>query len=273
MIIKIGPKRHERFQLKNPFVVRELAGANEDVKRPHRQKVAEFFASYQKHRRPVCFCLPGVRWSFEHELQDRLDQPARFVGVERNYTILEKGLPHTPGDHVLYEEEPGETEPYRMFTTTRSRVVWCDCSRLLDPRWSRRRSTSKTNRWRHLFKGWTCAWLDFSAPISIETVRCCKRLENHLELNIRTVPVAVTFMVGREDAETHKLIRLISPDADHVAARARFLLACFQGNNYRTAEPVESWGYKSAGGVTMGVATFLFVDKTGRTDPAPPTGV
>lgn len=263
MIIRVGPRFGERLQLQNPYIVRELAGANDEVKQPHRESVAQFFAAHQATRRhPRCFCLPGARWAFENELERHLRRPVEFVGVERNYTIVECGLRYMPGRHQLYDRFETRDRTFIGYSTDRAKIVWSDASAFMGVARKTHVTRRQRVRWASLYKGWTCAWLDFCGPIGDELITCCKRLENYLDVPTPTVPIAVTFLIGREAPEVTRWLRFFSAEDDStITARATFLRVLWESNRYRTATIADSWTYKSAGGVTMGVVTALLTRK------------
>lgn len=268
MIIKVGRRCLETRQLRSPFIQRELAGQNEEVKQPHRDRVAEFFARYQSPlHKPRCFCLPGIRWSFERTLDRELKGKCSFIGVERNYTVLETGLREIPGRHQIYIEEPTNfDQPLRGYATNRSTVFWCDASHFLDCGRPWKRTKKQARAWARRYKDWTCAWLDFSGPLGPEITVAAKRIENHLRPEMPTAPVAVTFMLGRELPETTEVIQMFSRGGGALDDRVRYLQVCWESSRWRTVEIRDSWSYQSAGGCPMGMVTALFHLKT-------PTGV
>lgn len=258
---KIGPKSKELNQLKTSFLVRELEGRNEEVKQPQREKVARFFADHRYLGKTRCFCLPGVRWGFENTLA-RYIREIEFVGVERNWTIIEHGIKRMPGYHLLLDEFQTRKNRFHGFSTDCAKIIWSEASRFLNTR-NGDMSGSKQKKWMNLYRRWTCAWLDFSSPINAEVIACCKRLEHFLNPNAKAVPVAVTYMIGREEIGETNILRQLSEDDDKCRLRALFFQAMWMGNANWNSELIESWQYASAGGCPMGVATFLMTPKTG----------
>jgi hypothetical protein len=265
-IIKMGPRYGELKQLRSTYIERELADLNEEFKRPQRERVTDFFVEHLNHNRDHrpynrCFTLPGAHWRFEQLLERRFGQEIGFLAVERNYTILERGLPWMPGKSRLYDEEETYWRKFRSYSSTRSRVFWCKASEFMNVPREYKKDKKQLQRWWNQYKRWTAAWLDFSAPINDEMITCCKRLEAHLDPQTKHIPVAVTFMIGREDAETFRIVKALSRERGGADDRGQFILAMWEGNKHWKAELQDVWSYQSAGGCPMGVLTALFSPK------------
>jgi len=242
----------------NDFLKREVLAENEPVKQPIRKRIAEFFASYQSpNRRPRCFSLPGIRWAFERELADHLDRPAEYIAVEQRLSFLEAGLGYMPGRYHIEHEEITRAHHFKGYRTDQSTIFHCDASTLIDLGRTWKMDNRQAKTWSRLYKGWTCAWLDFQSPINTEIIRCCKSLENNLDRHHPVVPVAVTFMLGREDPETFALMNLLDKDGSALSKRVTFLLALWESHRFRKAELVDAWQYKSVNGGHMAVMTAL----------------
>lgn len=262
----MGPRATEKKQLANSYIARELLGTNEESKKPQRERVADFFASFTlpQQKTPKVFCLPGARWAFENTLDARLKRNASYVGVERNFTIIETGLREMPGKWQMYEQVDTYWRRFRGFSTDRANVVWCNASDLMgvvnrDLRRNRGDNRNNCERaWSKRYRRWTHGWLDFSSPLGDEIWTCCKRLEHHLDKDVKHVPIAVTFMIGREDLQTFDWMNAIDPDGTPLSKRVTLLRAIWEANQWRTAHLIDSWQYLSVGGVGMGVATFSF---------------
>lgn len=267
LMIRMGARYHERKQLENSFIEREISGLNEEVKHPQRVKVAKFFKEKQVGK-TRCFCLPGVRWAFENTLQDYTGFDTEFIGVERNYTILEKAVIHMPGyGRIVRDEIFTKDNRFQGVKTSHATSLWCDASDFMKIGADDLTGNKQRKWWNENFKRWTCAWLDFSSPICSEIIHCCKRLELYLAGNVPSAPVAITFMMGREDAELSKWIKYFSPGQDKLEDRATFLRVLFESNRYWTADPIDYWSYKSAGGAPIGVATFNFINRRYKSQP------
>lgn len=260
-IIKVGPGYAEKRQLQNSFIERELSGLNEDVKHPQRVRVAKFFREH-KVGKTRCFCLPGVRWAFENTLQDYTGYDTEFIGVERNYSIMEQGVIHMPGyGRVIRHDIETKTSKFHNISTSNATSLWCDASDFMRVSKKDFKCVRQNNWWTKNFRKWTCAWLDFSGPIGCEIIHSCKNLEFFLDGQVPSVPVAITFMMGREDAEVSKWIRYFSPGAGKLEDRATFLQVLFESNRFWKAAPMDYWSYTSAGGAPIGVAMFKFTAK------------
>lgn len=262
--IKVGARSPELRQLKNSFIAREIGKANEDVKQPQRDRVLDFFMPYLENLRsvPRCFCLPGIRWSFETDLDRRLEYRAHFIGVERNYTVLEAGLPWMPGKGRWHDTEVTKNKRYRSFSSNRSYVFWCSLRDFMSASKNNAMTKSAQQRWSRLHKRWSCAWLDLQCQICDETVNCCKLLEPHLDRSMPRIPVAITFQVGREQPDHMRWIKAFSRGQGPLDDRVQYLRVLLGGDNrHRVAEVADAWSYATATGGHMGVATFLMVNK------------
>jgi hypothetical protein len=258
-----GPVAQEARQLQNGYIARELDAANEAVKEPQRRRVADFFLRVQRGlRRPVrCFGMPGVRWSFERLLASRLTRSVEFVGVERNFTVLRQGLKSVPGHNILWAEKHyGSGKVLRGFTTTAAQIYWCHAGELMGVRRSDHGGKGEHERWVRRSKNWTCAWLDFSSQIGDEYVFCCKKLESHLNLMVRVVPVAFTFLIGRERAvfTRHKVLAAAAADDYSLGGRVALLRAAWESSRFRDVSVEDAWEYESAGGARVGVLLANF---------------
>lgn len=261
MEIKSGPKYAERKELENTFIEREFSGQNEDLKQPIRERIAKFFASH-KTIPTRCFCLPGVRWAFENELEKHTGFDSKFIGVERNYSIIEKGIVSMPGyGRILHDVFDTKKRRFRGCANRRSSILWCKASSFMGQTITEDMTKRDRHTWWRTYRMWTCAWLDFSGPIGNEILTCCKRLETHISREQESAPIAITFMLGREDVEMTDLMDQFCPNGSALDRRHTLIRLFFESNRYRNAVPVDCWQYESVGGAPMGVATFLMRQK------------
>lgn len=260
-----GPLNVENRQLANTFIRRELDGENELVKMPQREKVLEFILRYQDRSHLVrCFGLPGIRWGFENMLFSCLGSRCRFVGVERNYTVLRKSLVEMPGRGRCYEQmENKRGAVLRGFCSGLASVFWCSCSHFM--RFGGKCCLSKKEYpvFASRFRQFTCAWLDFSSSIDEEIVNCCKMLEFHVHEKQDWFPFAVTFQIGRERAWVSEAKDVVAPGEDTLESRVTLIRAAFESNRFRCVKVVDAWKYLSTGGCSMGVMQGLLVRKNG----------
>lgn len=260
-------KRKQTRSAERKYADQQLTGINEEVKDTHRHRVAEFFLRYPPPRgiTPTCFCLPGIGWAFERMFDERLGDPElRFIGVERNFEVLETGLLSMPGTKLQPYVEPlfAGVDPVRCYRTDRARLLHCDASLFMNLGTDTRETHPLQKYWDRTYKGWTCAWLDLCGPISDELVTCCRRLEHYLSSQSWTVPVAITFMVGREEPHHYRKFQVPGYQKCPMDARIPYLKTFWSGNTLRRVEFVESWLYYSKSGARMGVMTALFHKKS-----------
>lgn len=264
--IKNTLHHHEKEQLDNTFIARELGAENEEVKQPQREKVADFLLANHADDLPmVCFSLPGVRWRFEHMLDARRrPELNRFVGVERNYTILEKGALWLPGNTDAKPfDESLRAGSLSGWHNDRSSVFWMRCVDFMSLGRALKGSRSRRRRWADDYSRWTAAWLDFSAPLNKEVITCLQRLESHCDYVTDEVPFALTIMLGREDRATSEAMDIAAAGRANNTLERRVALveAILSARDCRTFYRGPCWDYTSAGGAPMGVITGRLILK------------
>lgn len=263
MLIKTGPDRRETARLRTSYLVRELANLNEEVKQEQRDRVADFFTSTlnKMSGTPRCFCLPGVRWAFEHTLSSKFSNSIEFIGAERVYEIIERGRYHMPGRNQLLLEHHTKVRSFKFWETNKARIVWADVSDLMGITYKHFSGKNQYNKFAHNWRFWSCAWLDFTSPIGTEVMSCIKRLETYIDMQQKEVPVAVTFFIGRESEKITQLMDLITPRGDVLNKRVRFIGALCESNRFANLDVVDAWKYKSAGGASMGMMLAILRKK------------
>ena len=247
----------ERSQLENTFISRELLAENEAVKQPQRDAVLAYILDNHARRRMVFAGLPGVRWAFERML-DEAREPAhnRFIGMERNFTLLKSSLSYMPGGVVKPLDERILNGWITGWRTDRATGVWSQTSAVMGPGRKDKGGPSIRQRWSKLFKHWTAAWLDFSSQLCDEVVKSLQRVDSHCDAQTEVVPVAITLMLARELPETTADMNLVAgPGASTLEKRAALVSAILNSRRYRSFERDLCWDYTSVGGVPMGVIT------------------
>ncbi len=265
--MRLGPTQAETDYLEESFIQREFSGENEAVKAPQRDRVAAHILKFHpkcSSKRLRLFCLPGLRWGFEHLISGSREN-VDFIGVERNFTLLEESRLHMPGlesGRVLHESL--KTGYVFGRANSRARVLWSTCSAFMSLGDEDFESKQRRKAWWAEWGNWSAAWLDFSGPISREMVACLGRLEAHCDIFANRVPVAVTFLAAREALDITQAINSSGTGPDR---RTSFLVNFLNGALHRRFELTDAWTYASAAGVPMGMLLGEFVLKKDAVRP------
>lgn len=259
----------EREQLANGFIRREVERANDSVKQPQRERLLVYFLAHHAADQPMTFFgLPGVRWEFEHLLDAQRDPMlTRYLAVERNYTLLQAGLAWIPGASTARPmEEELRIGNLQGWSTDRATILWTHAATFMGVRRAEKQRRNEAlrhrarKRWSLRYKYWTAAWLDFSAPLGGEIITCLRHLPSHLDRTREEVPIALTFMIGRESQEVTAAMNAVVPEGEEpVRRRARFVEVLLNRRAVRRFVLDDAWSYTSAAGAPMGVVAGRLV--------------
>lgn len=247
MNIAVGSKSEERQQFFSPYLQRELSLQNEAAKQPCREKILAHILDHHSSSRMIFFGFPGVRWAFERQLENAF--PAvTFIGVERNWSILQQGLSFMPGYKRWLIDESLRTTRLQGYKSETARILWGRAGTILN--FGRQEKTTKRGRkeWLRKYKKWTALWLDFHS-LNNEAIRCLHRIDAHCDMRCPVIPFAVTVMMGREQRSVSRAMN-ISEARDPSIRRMELIKAILASRRYRSFELSDSFTYRS-GHVTM----------------------
>lgn len=224
--------------VRSPYLVRELNGSTSDLKQAHRELVRDFivenhvqvgFERDMLYQAKLC-SFPSVSWKFERMMLDAFPSKITFLGIERSQVVA----------YQSYKEMLGTNAKMSMFLTKIGRIdTYCSeiaelavvgCRDLMTMGMVGAIPHQKGRAWEVRFKRWTCAWLDFFAPLGSEVLTCAFMIPKHLSQLANKVPVAISFLLGREDEET--MLRVgAAPGETAVEKRVAVLVETMASNS------------------------------------------
>jgi hypothetical protein len=235
-----------------PFQQRDLSFSN-DHKDEQRQRVKQFLLKHHRARTMRFFGLPGLTWAMERDLMVECGHSSHFIGVEYNWSILERSVPWMPGKKptkFFHDLTAGEVTGYQ---TSNAKAIFMHLSSLLSiagedvsnsKATSARKQKSAKRRWRSTFFSNNAIWLDLTSTVTaVSTQKALRRAFLLCHFRTLHVPIAVTLTYGRECGVRGGL-----------ESRGLMVAACFESNTYRTYQPIDQWAYDTSGGGRM--ATF-----------------
>lgn len=235
--------------------MRDRSFSNEH-KEEQRNRVLRFVLDH--HRAPTMryFGLPGLTWAVERDLMVECGTGSQFVGIECNWSILERSVPWMPGakpKKFVHDLVIGEVHGYQ---TTNALAMFAHLDSFLSitgvevsgPRRDRaetlRRHKIEKRQWRKRFCSATAIWLDLTSTVkAASTQRTLRKAFLLCHVTTLHVPIVVTLTYGRERGVRGGL-----------ESREEMIASCFGSNRYRSYRPVCKWHYESNKGGRM--ATF-----------------
>ena len=208
--------------LEDSYIAACRNGSIEKTKSEHRTRVLRFMLDNQPPHRCWRFLTnPGPCWTFEKQVEVELGpchaskSPMKrrgvyFVGIERNWSVLEFGLRHMPGKKVRYEFDE-ESQQRIAYISPRASVLYGDIEHLplrfsdseIRPSFgmpSRFRTVIRPRPHLHFCTGFTGVWHDTFAPIGRTSFAAfLHRLPSMLWRDESfDIPLCFSFLVGRD---------------------------------------------------------------------------
>jgi len=214
-----------------------------DVKDAQREVVRDWLLKYHQDGERL-LSLPDVYWTFENRLAVRPN--TNFLGVQRDWTSLERGLPWMPDSESMsaahfYAKTPsGDVQGYRrnrnvvFYMWAGHLLAWDNLGRGLGV------GTMSSAGLRQV----TAAWLDFTGFLTDEVIAASTSIPVFLGGKQRSkFPVVTTFLAARDKFSSHE---------ERVA---HFLIAIQQAERRSS-----SWTYRfDRFEVHMGTSPFISV--------------
>lgn len=256
-IIALG-READRRSIRSPLTWRLMG--NDDGREGLRKQVADFlFFNARPRHDHVVFGLPGPSWQFEKMMNAQWGRGTRFIGLERSWPIVEAGLTSMPGDGRRRMSIDLFDSTIHGFRSDRA-VVWCAEAEVFFVGPTRRGSRVAIGDWRAATGKWTAAWLDFSGPLGRDSLIVLPRVQCKTNMFVPEVPIALTFMRGRETPETTNAIEL-------AGGRVEYATALLQSANH--GEFVYSHHIDTGGNGEAAMTTMFGIIGNGRYVPRP----
>lgn len=244
----VGPKSQEQQQFSSPYIQRELSAQNDVIKQPCRDKVLAHILAHHARQRMVFFGFPGVRWTFERQLEGAFS-PIAFIAMERNWSILQHGLHYMPGFKRWQVDEELRTCHFQGYESETARILWGRAGTFLNIGRQQKFTKSGRRQWVRKYKKWTAFWLDFHS-LNNEAIHCLHRVDAHCDARCPVVPFAVTTMMGRERNDVTSAMTAVSNSDSAASRRTELIDVILSNRRYRDFELSDSFTYRS-GQVTM----------------------
>lgn len=211
------------------------------------------------------FGMPGIEWKLENALAKQWGEGARFIGIDRHWTVIECGQQNMPRrSRCDYSKrlQIGKSKSIMSgYQTKMSVSLNLDFDSYVSL-YEMRMSGSQQRHRRRLLRNLTCAWIDTYGGIT-HLHKTLPKLHKFIDRERRRIPIAITFIVGREDQETFRLISSM-PAETGVERRALFLGACLHRKDDQRKIYFKYSGcvsYKSEGGAPMGILLGVLRNK------------
>ena len=252
-MLKVGSTFDELTPpVESEYLRREVAGENETSKAPQREEILKFFLEHHPTGLMKFFSFPGVAWRFENLLSFAHRGPVFFVGLEWRQGIFERSSRYMPGHNLRRIAEQSKAGDIDGFQTDQSRLLHLSSKTFFN--FGRGMKTSKEGRrrWAAIYKDWTACWLDFTSCVGEEICDSIRNLDRFVSIRRQVVPVAITFMLGREGPLFMEAMGQVAGDpADALRKRLVLIQLLLENAKYRTFKIGKCWTYKSECGATM----------------------
>lgn len=262
--IKMGPRHDEIEFLNSSYIVRDRQLENERTKQVQRNRVIDHTIKNHCRDDMVMFSLPGMWWTFENQMDDAFSGKSSFVAIEKNYSIMQHGVTFMPGSIKNRYQEVLVNGTIDGHESEKSRILWCHGSTFFDIGRSDKRNKAHVKQWKKRYKSWTAAWLDFTSPLCMETLKCIRRVDQFIESSVDVCPISITILPAREPQGLSGIVSDIAGDIfDKNERRGVFIERWFNAVSVNfEASLCDVFPYKSEGGCPMMLATFLFERRT-----------
>lgn len=191
---------------------------------------------------------PGAHWQFEHMVDVELGGQVKFVGVERDWPILEFGIQYMPGTDKQ-RMRFGQTRDERLCVATDKASVWWSelesFPEFAAASISHRALKGRKGIRRHI----NSFWIDlFGSCFTLKFARCFAQFPALFDPHATRIPYAITFQHGRERPE------IPGGAFGTVEQRAEAIAAQLSSANYE-AVPLSAWAYYGESDTRMATAT------------------
>lgn len=259
----IRPRAVELERRNNAYHLRENA-----VKSEQREKIKDFILDVHTKNDAMRFLgLPGQHWAFETLLANTHTAETVCIGAEWSLAIMETSLPYMPGRYkpIVIDREFKPLIKVSGWKRGYNRVLHANVLDLLGVNAMGLARRQDRQRWRNRYVGnFTAVWLDFMGPVTQSMLDGMKNLEHTLNRGTHRVPVAISFMIGRELPTITTLLNIVAPESlghSPVERRAQLLAAMMLKGSLRVFDPIHAWTYEGEGGVTMGTVMGISTRK------------
>lgn len=171
-----------------------------DVKNKQRENVLNFILdNHSNFVNPKYIGLPGKFWLFERMLE-RENQCANFTGFESNYQIYGKSVGYIPGSHLISRRlilTSPSLKSFRINISRTSKAYYINGDlKSMTEDLAFKEAESRGPYFKALINR-SCAWLDFTSPLTVGTYTTIYNLHNVLNPRFDT-PVCITLQYGRD---------------------------------------------------------------------------
>lgn len=220
------------------------------LKDEQRNKVRDFIQQNCESKYPRVLCLPGREWTWERTIRFETEGKGvgwMFVGFERDPNIYLQSLRYLPGNEKLWNAQfntqygyiSAALRPGKFSTVSPCILVNADVIDFLEL-WPEPQSWSSPDRWDKTFARTTAIWLDSFSPICTpRTWTLFSNLHRTISPEVDTVPIALSFIVGRDDPKCRRAAELIMPEGSAMDRRAAFIKV--------VAQRMDGWACEIAG--------------------------
>lgn len=233
-----------------------------DMKQQQRERVFKNIMANHNDRLSMKFLgLPGIRWAFERMLIERFHGVVDLVGVESEVGSYERSLGYMPGSQIGKKYISVNTKSDKIYCGVKSEncVFWLmDVCKLLSKLDWKEFNNTQRNRIRRDTIELTAVWLDFCGPINDQAMCSLRWLEHRVIKDGLSVPVAITFMVGREIGMANTILGSmgrLSP----LIKRERLIKSIYLHSDRFRLWECDVWIYKSGSGSGIDMGVFCGV--------------
>lgn len=229
--------------------------ASSAVKAQQRDRViAHVLRHHQKRIQPQFFSLPGSRWSTENILFEEWEQACHFVGVEKNWGVLARGIPWMPGTDRIFYHETMRNGSIQCARSSHVNIAHYEMNDFLAIDRTMIRDKQHRHQWGSAYGRWTACWLDGWSPVGSTMLPSLMRLDKRMSMDAVCVPVAITFLIGRDD--DWSVYTGADPNSDALTHRVEAIRSILDSREYRKFRLDDAWSYSDRDGLdggTMGV--------------------
>lgn len=175
----------------------DVAGIEFDGKEECRRQVIDFILDNHAPMSMRFLGFPGVRWAAERMLDAEFSGPRYFVGVEREIGVVRKGMGWMPGTRATWFTR--NLKPIRVdgVSTDRAAILNMEMRDFCLVR-----NSDLFQGHEQMRRQFTAIWLDFTCMLCQDMVFILPRLSMLCRFEEDRIPIAITFMKGREDPAT-----------------------------------------------------------------------
>lgn len=229
------------------FARRELEYVDDPAKDDCRARVLSHILRYHGSHPLRLLSFPGLRWTFERQLDSVRGGGNYFIGLERDPIIAARSVQWMPGTRRQLIREQLTIGELEVVVSSRARLMYVDCETFFHIGRKQIGSREGRAKWRNAYRLWSAIWLDFTGNLCFGVEKCLQRLATHSLISAK-VPIAITVFKGRESRDiTTKLNVFYASRAEYIEALLDAPRPDWPGR-FMTDGTFE---YKSAAGATM----------------------